>query len=99
MASTINPPTGAARQAEVREALARYPYLDDAELSDLLHWFRKEASAFEAAKMASEPALARPYQRLKAEHLDRISGAEMFWGITIATLTIGALGAIVWTAL
>lgn len=91
MATTFEHADGDERRAEVRDALARYPNINDAELSDLLRWFRKEATALEAAMLASEPGLARSYQRLKAEHLDRLSGAELFWTATFVILVVSIL--------
>lgn len=98
MATTIDQPDGIDRRAEVREALARYPYVNDAELGDLLHWFRREASALEVATMASEPGIVHQYQRFKAEHLDRLRGVELFW-IVIVVILIPLLVIMVgWTA-
>lgn len=51
--------------------LARYPNLTADELSDLEHWFRREASAFDIASLASQESLTEPYQAFRAEHVDR----------------------------
>ena len=94
MKTTINQTEGADRRAVVKHALARYPYLDDDELADLLHWFRKEARAGEITVLTADPGVARAYQRLKAEHLDRLRGARLFWGAALA-ITAAAGSAIV----
>lgn len=98
MAATIDPPDGMDRRAEVKEALARYPYVDDAELSDLLHWFRREASALEVATMASEPRINQQYQRFKAEHLDRMRGVDLFWIVTAVILVALLVITVGWAA-
>jgi hypothetical protein len=52
--------------------LARYPDLTAEELSDLEHWFRREASAFDIASLASRESLTEAYQMFRAEHVDRL---------------------------
>jgi hypothetical protein len=56
--------------------LARYPGLTEEELLDLTHWFRKEASAFDVASLASKESVAEPYRLFRAEHVDRFRVKE-----------------------
>jgi len=56
--------------------LARYPNLTDPELGDLKHWFRREASAFDVASLASKETLAEPYRLFRAQHVDRFKAKD-----------------------
>ena len=67
------------RRRRIEATLAQYPYIDTDALAELLHWFRNEASALEVGLLTSDPKFQKPYQQLKAEHLDRIRGADLFW--------------------
>lgn len=98
MATTIDQSEGFDRRSEVRDMLARYPHVSQAELGNLLLWFRKEATALEVALLASEPSMTRPYERFKAEHLDRLSGAELFWSATFVVLVLSILVMVAWSA-
>ena len=87
-----------ARREEMAELLARYPGLNSDELAELLHWFRKEASALDAGLIGSDEKLSAAYQSFKKDHLDRLNGADLFW---LAMLVGGAfltLALIIWAA-
>lgn len=89
----------AERRAHIEAALADYPHIDPDTLVDILQWFKKEATALDVGQIASNPKLYEPYQRLKAKHLDRFRGADLFWiavGIVLAGMAVGlAIWAIV----
>ncbi|MEW9856658.1 hypothetical protein [Novosphingobium sp. M1R2S20] len=73
----------AQRQARIEAALAQYRHVDSDTLAELLHWFRKEASAWDVGNLASNPHLNAQYQKLKSDHLDRLSGVEIFWAAVV----------------
>ncbi len=81
------------RRERVELLLTRYPDLSDAEIADLLHWFRKEASALDVAMLASDESLARAYQPFRAAHLDRLSAVEIAVAVLIVALIIAGLAA------
>jgi hypothetical protein len=84
--------TGVVDRFDAIEAtLARYPHLDEGELADLKHWFRREASAFEVASLASKDALREPYRRFRAEHIDRFGLRDLVAGTIGATLIAGVI--------
>jgi hypothetical protein len=91
MTTSIEHPDGITCRVEVMDALSRYPEINHEELSWLLRWFRKEASAMDVAMLASDPTLAGPYKRFKAEHLDRLSTTELFWGAVLLVLALAVL--------
>ncbi len=97
MASAINQTEGAGRRADAQAALARYPYLNDAELADLLRWFRKEASALDVASLVADPEIAPSYGQFKQEHLDRIKGVNLFWSAAAAIALATIATTIVWS--
>ena len=82
------------QRARVEALLAKYPDTEPDELADLLYWFRKQASALEVGLLASDPQLAKPYQRFKADHLDRLRGADLMWAalfIMLAGVVVGLI--------
>ncbi|MFN4037934.1 MAG: hypothetical protein ACK4IB_01240 [Erythrobacter sp.] len=79
--------------------LAKYPGLDDDELADLLHWFKKEASALDVGLIASDPHLQAPYEGVKKDHLDRMNGADLFWIVMLIGGVFVALGLLIWSSL
>ena len=80
----------------VEALLSRYPELAEAELAELKRWFTKEASAFEVASLSSKDELRANYRAFRAEHVDRLTTAELA-AIIIASVVL--LGAIAFVAL
>jgi len=87
------------RRDRIITLLAKYPGLDDDELADLLHWFKKEASALDVGLIASDPNLKTPYEGLKKDHLDRMRGADLFWMVMLIGGIFVALGLLIWSSL
>lgn len=87
------------RRDQITSLLAKYPGLDSDELADLLHWFRKEASALDVGLIASDPKLQAPYLGIKKDHLDRMNGAKLFWVSMLVTGGFIALVVLIWSVL
>lgn len=87
------------RRDQMASLLARYPGVDGDELADLLHWFKKEASALDVGLIASDPALKAPYEAIKKEHVDRLNSADLFWVAMLVGSGFIALALLIWTAL
>ena len=83
------------RYKAIEHSVAGYPDLSDAELADVLHWFRKEATALDTAMLASNEAIAGPYRRLRADHLDRLSTTEKAVACLVSALVLGGIAALV----
>jgi hypothetical protein len=81
----------AARRMQIEAALADYPHVSKESLGGLLHWFRKEASALDVAMLASNEAIAEPYRRFRADHIDRMTPQDVMKGLLFA----GAVGLVV----
>ena len=52
-----------------------YPAVGEEDLDYLKRWFRREASAFEVASMASKHPAG--YAKFRADHIDRLTGFDM----------------------
>lgn len=84
------------RNTLIEALLSEYPDIDGAELDVLVRWFKKEASALDVAMLASEPRLAEPYRRFKADHIDRLTLSDL-WKASGAILAIAFIsGLFVW---
>lgn len=82
------------RRIAIEAAVARYPDLPDAELAEVLHWFGKEATALDTAMLASNEAIAEPYRRLRADHLDRLGAREKVVAWIVSALVLGGVAAL-----
>jgi len=82
------------RRMAIEASVARYPDLADAELADVLHWFGKEATALDTAMLASNEAIAEPYRRLRADHLDRLGSGEKAVAWIVSALVLGGVAAL-----
>ena len=69
--------TAAAGFDRAAQLLARYPAISTAELGDLKHWYRKDASAYDVASLASRDDIASGYRAFRADHVDRFGGREL----------------------
>jgi|EndMetStandDraft_4_1072995.scaffolds.fasta_scaffold11253_3 hypothetical protein len=87
---------GADRRAQIEAALATYPDVSPERLSDLLDWFGREASALDVALVASNPAIAEPYARFRADHIDRLKARDIIRGLLFAAALVTVFAAIVW---
>ena len=74
--------------------LARYPDIDGSEQAQLELWFRREASAFEVASMASKDSVTEGYRRFRADHIDRFKPIELVAIFVVCTLALGGLIAV-----
>ena len=85
-----------AQRAQIESALADYPHLSEDRLAALIGWFRKEASAFDVAMLASNEAIAEPYRRFRADHIDPLTGKDVMKGLLLAVLAGLAVFLIIW---
>lgn len=90
------PATG--RRDRITTLLAQYPRLESDDLAELLHWFRKEASALDVGLIASDPRLAMSYEGLKKDHLDQLTGADLLWVTILVGTGFAVLALLVWSA-
>ncbi|RJX68001.1 hypothetical protein D6858_08670 [Tsuneonella suprasediminis] len=77
---------------QVEALLGRYPAISQDELNDLKHWFRKEASAFEVASLASKEAIHYGYAQFRREHIDVFSFRDVGKGLIAVAVLIAIVG-------
>jgi hypothetical protein len=75
-------------RARVEALLERYPALSPAELEYLRRWFRREASAFDVAQIASNERLHGRYRAWRRKHIDPFTWKER---IVLAVLSAVAV--------
>jgi hypothetical protein len=96
MDQTQDGTAAAARRGQIEVALADYPNLSEDSLAGLIRWFRKEASAFDVAMLASNEAIAEPYRRFRADHIDRMTAQDVMKGLLFAALAGLVVFFIIW---
>jgi hypothetical protein len=89
----------AGRRDHIITLLGKYPRLESADLNELLHWFRTEASALDVGLIASDPRLAESYEALKKDHLDKVTVADLFWVMILVGTGFVLLAMLVWSPL
>jgi hypothetical protein len=79
------------RRARIECLVVRYPDLEPKELAELLHWYRREASAMDVALLASSEDATEPFGAFCRDHI-----APFNWKhkAVTALLTAGTLGLI-----
>ena len=77
---------------QVEAILASYPDVTEAEIKLLKHWFRKEASAFEVASMASKDSCQKGYLQFRADHVDRFTAGD--WIVVAVVIACPVFAAI-----
>ena len=77
-----------ARFDDIEQLLNSYPEVSEDQLGQLKRWFKKEASAFEVASLASKHPAG--YAKFRADHIDKFSKIEILV-IGVASLVLLAL--------
>jgi hypothetical protein len=67
------------RRLEVGQALSRYPDLPSEQIQDLVHWFKREATAMEVATVANslDAKDQDSYRQFRQAHIDRLTPVEL----------------------
>ena len=86
--------TSPQRRARIEALLGCYGALDGAELAELLHWYRREASSMDVALLASNEAIRDGYRAFRREHVDRFSLKDKLVGALLVAGAAGAIGAL-----
>lgn len=82
----------AARRAAVERAIAHYPAISEDELHDILHYFRRDASAYDRAIIASNADIHDQYRRFAHDHsLDRLGRVETIMVAVFLVLLVVAV--------
>ena len=89
----------AERRAHIEATLADYPHLSTERLAELLHWYRKEATALDVALVASNEGIATPYARFRADHIDPLKGRDVLRGAVFVGVVLLLIALLVWRAI
>ena len=73
------------------DLITRYPNITDAEVKDLKRWFKKEASAFDVASLASKESIHSRYTAFRAEHVDRFTAKDYAVAALVIALAIAGI--------
>lgn len=84
-----------ARFDQIEGILKAYPDISEEELTDLKHWFNKEASSLEVASLASKENCRSGYTRFRSEHVDKFG----FSDILILILIIAFISSVIFLSL
>jgi hypothetical protein len=87
------------RRVRIERALADYPNIDPTREAEVLHWFRKEASALDVAMLATNQDIADAYRRFRDDHIDPLTCGDILRGIAFATAIAAIVALIVWRVL
>jgi hypothetical protein len=82
------------RRLQIEAALAEYPEVSPDRLSDVIQWFKREATAMEVASVACNPDLQSKYRSFRNRHLDKLSAGELFVTIGVGMVLIVAVAAV-----
>ena len=93
-----SPALRAERRAQIEETLRRYPHLSPESVEDLTRYFAREASALDVGLIASNEAIAAPYRRFRAEHIDPLKPRDWLFGSLFALAVVAVLAALMWRA-
>ena len=86
--------TSPQKRAHAEAFLARYPELGHEELTELLYWYRREASSMDVALLASNEAIAEGYSSFRRDHVERFSLKEKIVGALLVAGSAGAIAAL-----
>ncbi len=89
---------GADTPRRIETIIAQYPAVEPADLEFLLDWYRNHASAYDIGMLAANPDIVAGYGRFRADHIDRITPADMLKAVVWVTLVVGSIAAVLWLA-
>ena len=85
------------RRHQIEETLIRYPHLTSEQLTDLIKWFKSEATAMEVATLASDPDLYPQYRSFRTKHVDKFTLGELTISAGFAAVLIVTVAALLAT--
>ena len=89
---------GSDRFDYIEGLLSTYPAVSDDQLEDLKLWFKKEASAFDVASLASKETSREGYDKFRADHLDRLTMRDAATTAFVTLIVIALIAAMAWFA-
>lgn len=90
--------TPAERWAHIEALLADYPNIPARDNEDLMHWFDREASAYDVAMMASNDAIQDGYRKFRSDHVDPLGTRDFIRAGLFVIAVAACLLATIWLA-
>ncbi|MBV1691972.1 hypothetical protein KRR38_30980 [Novosphingobium sp. G106] len=88
------------RRTQIEAVLVDYPNINAAALTQLTHWFHKEASALDVALVASNEMITQQYRSFRADHVDRFKTRDIVHGLAFTAVFGGFIFvSLIWPAL
>lgn len=75
----------------IEHLLTKYPGITITEAQELKRWFKKEASAFDVANMASKETSKVGYAAFRAEHIDPFETREYIVGGLVLLTAVSSI--------
>ena len=83
------------RRRAIERIIAQYPAISEQQLHRLFDYFRREASAGEVARIATNPRIRPQYRQLCADHrIDRLTRMDRLFGVIAAALAAAGVASI-----
>lgn len=83
------------RRLEIERNLSQYPALPPDKISDLIHWFKREATAMEVASVARNPAIQSRYLQFHNKHISKMSIGETILVTVFAMVVIVSIAIVI----
>lgn len=79
------------RRLQIEATLAEYPQVTPDRILDVIHWFKREATAHEVASIAKNPDIGREYQQFRKKHLNGLTAGELVMASALGVVLIVAV--------
>lgn len=79
------------RRLEIEKILSQYPNLPSNKINEIVHWFKREATAMEVAVVASNLDVQDSYEQFRQAHIDKLTPVELAVTVFICMAVIVAL--------
>lgn len=76
----------------IEELVGAYPNIADKDLSRLLHWLKREATSYDVAMLSARDDIRQGYDRLRNDHIDRVSPLS----VTMVAITMLLFGGVLY---
>lgn len=86
----------AERRAQIEPLIRAYPDLVEDEMSQLLSWYRQEASAFDIAMLSNDAETRPGYLRFRQDHIDHLNWRDYLKFLLFAAAGIMFVGVLAW---
>ena len=94
-----NADDGVEKRLRAKALLQAYPALSEEEVQQLLHWFRREASALDIGMLAQNESIREGYAQFRADHVDGFNIRDLGNGLLLTIAIVGTIAGIAYLAM